>query len=243
MSSKVLVVIPTLNRPELCARAVQSVLMQNYKDWYVIVAMNGFPECLDEWEVKETQYQDAIGKLPLGKGHFMSYYAAGLGMTLNAVLEPALLGKHQQFDYWMNLEDDDVLDPEYLEIMVDALDSDPDVGVVNCLQRQFPREIQSNGGPMNAQRLQKTNWINWPECLWRREVYEKVGAIAEDVGPATDWDYHLRCIAAGVKYHHAEVALVTHHWHDGGKNNSPNYCLLVDGKQYIAKKRAAGAYD
>ena len=53
MSGKVLIVIPTLNRPELCARAVQSVLRQKYKDWGCLVWLNGGPtdELLDSYEL------------------------------------------------------------------------------------------------------------------------------------------------------------------------------------------------
>lgn len=235
MSGKVLVVIPTLNRPKLCARAVESVLRQKYWDWYLVVAINGMPECMDDWAIKEQKYKDAIGDLPLGKGHYMSCHEAGLGVTLNAVLKPALLGECQQFDYWMNLEDDDKLYPDYLKVMVDALETSG-ADVVNCLQRQEPRKLQSAGGAMNADYLQSRNWINWPECLWRREVYERVGPVAEDVGPATDWDYHLRAVKAGIKYHFVGQTLVIHHWHND------NYCLHVDGKGVIAKKKAEGAY-
>ena len=237
---KVLIVIPTLDRPEMCARAVESVLRQKYKNWYLVVAINGFPEYTCDWEEKEQAYRKAIGSLD--SGHFMSIQEAGLGHALNSALSPLLSKRFWESmddpslpDYWMNLEDDDELDTNYLEVMVAALE-ESGADVANCLQRQLPKKVHSNGGVMDTDRLQRGNWINWPMCLWRREVYEKVGSIAEDVGPAADWDYHLRCVAAGIKYHFVDCALVTHHWHGG------NYCLQVDGKGMIARKKAEGAY-
>jgi len=246
MSGKVLIVIPTLNRPELCARAVQSVLRQKYKDWGCLVWLNGGPtdELLDSYELALWSAIDSREGWPR-KTAIETSARSGLGAALNDALlygfdERPFDKRPSQVLYWMNLEDDDELDPDYLEVMVAALE-ESGADVVNCLQRQVPRKIQSDGGPMDAEHLLRRNWINWPMCLWRREVYAKVGPIAEDVGPATDWDYHLRCVAAGIKYHHVEQALVTHHWHDGG-GGSPNYCLQVDGKPHIARKRAGGIY-
>ena len=225
MSGKVLIVIPTLNRPELCARAVESVLRQKYENWECVVVING--------QLKNrSDYLGFLGSPPMNV-HLWKTADTGLGKALNYGIGFGI--KDHLPDYWMNLEDDDELDPEYLEVMVAALE-ESGADVVNCLQRQVPRKIQSNGGPMNTEHILRRNWINWPMCLWRREVYGKVGPIAEDVGPATDWDYHLRCVAAGIKYHHVEQALVVHHWHDG------NYCLQVDGKPHIARRRAGGVY-
>lgn len=237
MSDKVLVVIPTLNRPEMCARAARSVLAQKYENWDCIIALNGMEGCGHE---KATAYTKALGDLLCRPSFYLwRMRESGLGKSLNYGVGLGL--KVTQASYWMNLEDDDELDPDYLEVMVSAaVESGADV--VHCLQRQVPGKIQSDGGPMHPIHLQRRNWINWPMCLWRKEVYEKVGPIAEDVGPSTDWDYHLRCVKAGIKYHFVDRVLVTHHWHSGGKGGTPNYCLLVDGRPYIAKRRAEGVY-
>lgn len=224
MSDKVLIVIPTLNRPEMCARAVQSVLRQKYENWECIVALNGGVKLYGEYDV-------ALADRPANVTLTWTP-RVGLGVTLNDTLAVMCL---LEPDYWMNLEDDDELDPDFLEVMVSAaVESGADV--VHCLQRQVPRKIQSDGGPMHPIYLQRRNWINWPMCLWRKEVYEEVGPIAEDVGPSTDWDYHLRCVKAGIKYHFVDQVLVTHHWH------GDNYCLHVDGTQHIARRRREGVY-
>lgn len=235
MSGKVLIVIPTLNRPKLCARAVESVLKQKYQDWIVLVLINGNPSAVlrDSYMQALSFATDSREGWPR-KTDYEIRERSGLGWALNEAIKYGLR-YHGQFDYWMNLEDDDELDPDYLNVMVEAIESSG-ADVVNCLQRQVPRKIQSDGGPMDANALQRQNWINWPMCLWRKEVYAEVGPISEDVGPATDWDYHLRCTAAGIKYHFVDKVLVTHHWHDD------NYCLHVDGRRIIANKKAKGAY-
>lgn len=228
MTTPILVVIPTLNRPEMCARAVNSLMGQSYQDWHCIVLLNGGHGRLGE-------YEESLGDLlNLSRIELRTIHEAGLGVALNSALDAV-----GDFGMWAVLEDDDEWHRSFLHVMERELRTSG-AGVANCLQQQVPEQIQSNGGPMVAEVIRRMNWINWPECLWRREVYETVGPIAEDVGPATDWDWHLRCVQAGIKYHFVQKTLVTHHWHRD--TASPNYCLAVDGKPYIAKKMQEGRY-
>lgn len=228
MSGKVLIVMPTYLRSHMFKRAIESALAQDYEDWHLALVINGLKRHPEQTEKYLKEYPG----IPNDKVTLVLIQERGIGQALNAGL-----GKSWPFkwEYWMNLEDDDTIDPTYLSKMVDALESHTNCGVVNCLQRQKPKEQQSNGGPITWEIL-NANWINWPQCLWRKSVYDEVGPIAEDVGPAVDWDWHIRCMYAGVKYYHLPQTLMTHYWHN------TNYCTHVDGRPIIAKKIARGDY-
>jgi GT2 family glycosyltransferase len=96
---------------------------------------------------------------------------------------------------------------------------------------------QFDGHKMDLHKIRRDNFINLPMMLWRTGLWETVGGFDEDAGPATDWDWTLRCIQAGAQYHFVDEVLVTHHW------GTDNWCLREDGKPYIMQKMARGSYD
>jgi hypothetical protein len=209
----------------MCARAVDSLLAQTKDMWHCVIAKNGGTEFLGS-------YVAHLGpRLNDQRIRLLVLPGKGLGYALNQALGPFL----PSYRAWANLEDDDEWDPEYLEVMWQHLKSGPDV--VHCLQRQEPQAQQSNGGPMDAERIRRQNWINWPMCLFRAKVYRKVGPICEDCGPSTDWDWHLRCTKAGMEYKFIERDLVTHHWHGS------NYCLSKRKPHVVPKRLEEGVYD
>lgn len=219
-----MVVIPTLNRPKMCTRAVDSLLRQDMRDWSGVIAKNGGTEYLGSYiaELGPRLNDNRIKLLVLP--------ARGLGYALNQALRPFLPG-HQA---WANLEDDDEWDENFLSKMVPHLKG---VDVVHCLQRQEPTQKQSDGGPMDVEKLTRQNWINWPMCLFKTKVYRKVGAICEDCGPGTDWDWHLRCVQAGMEYKFLEIPLVTHHWHGA------NLCLRQRKHPVVRDRIEEGVYE
>ena len=225
----ILVVMPTLDRPRLCARAVDSLRHQTHKDWNLVIAKNGGRELA-------PAYLKYLGKrLDDSRVRFLILPDAGLGYALNE----AVRAYYRGYEYFAILEDDDEWDSHFLTVMLDAVQS-TGADVANCKQRQVPYTLQSNGAPMRPGLLQQGNYINFPMCLFKTELYERVGGFSEDVGPATDWDWHLRCLKAGARYTFVPRQLVTHHWHKEGA--SPNYCLRVDGRPFINKKMQEGAY-
>ena len=221
--SSVLVVIPTWKRPKMCARAVDSLLAQSYDDWECVISKNGGTECLGSYVAElGPRINDKRIRMLVLPGR-------GLGYALNQALLPFLAG-HQA---WANLEDDDEWDEDFLNIMIRELCG---VDIVHCLQRQEPMEKQSNGGKMNTTRLTRSNWINWPMCLFKNRVYKRVGPIAEYAGASTDWDWHLKCVQAGMEYKFVEKTLVTHHWHGG------NYCTKEKKNAKVLNRIEKGFY-
>lgn len=226
--NRVLVIVPTLSRPQLCARALDSLVAQNFGSWDCVIAKNGGSERLGQYvaELGPRLNDNRIRMLVLPK--------RGLGYALNEAI--AHFGAdHRAF---ANLEDDDEWDPDFLRIMYRELNR-TGADIVHCYQRQEPRARQSNGGPMSTSEIRVHNWVNWPECLCRVKLWHTVGGVCQEAGPATDWDWHLRCLQAGAKYHFVPETLVTHHWHES------NYCIQNrdDGKQFVLQRVQEGFYD
>ena len=226
--SRVLVVIPTLERSSMCRRAVDSLLAQSFTEWNLVIAKNG-------GSAHVSAYAETLGKvLDDPRVRLLVLPGSGLGYALNEGIERYI----SSFSYFANLEDDDEWDSGFLEVMVSTLQLSG-ADVANCLQRQVPMKRQSNGGPMHPGAIRRHNWINFPMCLYRADLYHRVGGFSVDAGPATDWDFHLRALSVGAKYAFVDQVLMTHHWH------SSNYCVVSQGEglRFIRSQVAAGVYD
>lgn len=224
MRAEILVVIPTCNRPALCRRAVDSLLAQQSKDWVLVIAKNGGSRDLDRY------FRTLKAKLNDARVRMLVLPEAGLGYALNEAV-----GRYGDYEYFAVLEDDDEWKPEFLATLRDAMVT-TGADVVHCRQRQTPEPKQSDGAPMDKERLRIVNWINFPMCLFRMELFGRLRGFTNAAGPATDWDWNLRCVAAGARYEFIDRALVTHHWHDD------NYCVKVDGRPFVMERLHRGVY-
>jgi len=222
-TARVLVIIPTVNRSRMCGKAVQSLLQQTYDDWNLVIAKNGTGPL---W-----RYHKMLGDLlEDSRVHLLVLPGTGLAYALNKTLARCGAGH----EFFANLEDDDEWHPEFLETMVGALEKGGDVA--HCLQLQKPRRRQHPGGPMDTRAIKAENWINFPMCLFRTSLW---GDIQFDpaAGPATDWDWHLRCLQAGARYKFVPKTLVTHWWHGA------NWCLRANRTDFIKERIAKGVYN
>lgn len=117
--ARVLIGIPTYNRPELVREAVKSVLNQTFQDWRAIVSDNvssgDAPERVRKWveEIGDPrltffqQTEENGGEYLQGRYFFKEARNGGE-------------------EFMIILHDDDVLGPDYVKIAIDALAGRPD---------------------------------------------------------------------------------------------------------------------
>jgi glycosyltransferase involved in cell wall biosynthesis len=226
MPPKVIVIIPTLNRAETCKRALKSLLNQSYKNWHLVIAKNG-------WMTDFKNYTKQLNHfLPKSNVSMLILPRKGLGYALNEASRAFL----NSAKYFAILEDDDEWDKEFLTTMVNALDNNNNADIAHCMQIQKPKQIQSNGAPVDISIIRRQNYINFPMCLFRTVLFDKLNGFCDEAGPATDWDWHLRNLKSGSKYLFIEKQLVTHHWHGS------NYCLEANNDAFIRKRFEDGIY-
>jgi glycosyltransferase involved in cell wall biosynthesis len=107
--------IPTYNRPRDLSRAVESVVAQTYKNWEIIITDNSpgneSADIAAKWTDPRIRY-------------FKNGGNCGPTISSNRAFLMAR-GKYVQL-----LMDDDLIKPKFLELMVDAFEKNPTVGVV-----------------------------------------------------------------------------------------------------------------
>jgi glycosyltransferase involved in cell wall biosynthesis len=117
--AKVLVGIQTRNRPEYVPEAIRSVLNQTLRDVRVVVSDDASNESAS------ASVQSLIRQIGDPR---VSYHYHPVGIKEYG--QGRFLFKECAEEYFAILHDDDVLDPTYLEVMVEILDRNPSLAFV-----------------------------------------------------------------------------------------------------------------
>jgi glycosyltransferase involved in cell wall biosynthesis len=184
--------------------AIGSLKTQSFSDWECII--------VDDGSTDETLQLAQALMLADGRVRFLSQQNCGPSAARNRGLEEAR-GRYVQF-----LDADDLLEREKLKLHVDHLDQHPGDGIVYSDVRYFPDEDPTNRfyglsgeeGPwvaliaesqepiLTKLLLGNIMAVNCP--LVRKSTLEEVGAFDEAIRGCEDWDYWLRCAAAGIHF-------------------------------------------
>jgi glycosyltransferase involved in cell wall biosynthesis len=201
------IVLPTYNGSTYLPEAIESCLVQTYRNWELIVvddcSHDATPKIIADYVTRDPRIRtirhDTNRKLPsaLNTGH-----AAAKG------------------SYLMWTSDDNRFLPAAIEEMTSFLEEHPMVGLVytDCVL------IDETGrylGDYPAQPASKLAYMNslGPCVLYRRSVYETLGAYDPDLFLAEDYEYWLRA------YRRFELAplhktLYEYRWHSDSLTNT-----------------------
>lgn len=122
--ARVFIGIPTLNRPDMVREAIHSVLAQSYCDWAAVVSDNlstgNTSAQVAEYVSNINDKRLTFFQQPVNEGEY------GQGRLFFK------LAREADSDYLVILHDDDVLEPNYLEQAIAALDKHPDASFFVC---------------------------------------------------------------------------------------------------------------
>jgi glycosyltransferase involved in cell wall biosynthesis len=139
---------------------------------------------------------------------------SGLVPALNAGLDACTA------PYVARMDADDVSHPRRLKLQAELLDRHPEVGVVSCLIRHFPRRRVEEGfrlyeewlnGLVTPEAIARERFVEspvaHPSAMVRRELLEGVGGY-RDQGWPEDYDLWLRLIEGGAVFAKVERLLL-----------------------------------
>jgi glycosyltransferase involved in cell wall biosynthesis len=186
---EVSVIIPTWNRRELVARAIDSVLAQTRPVEEIIV--------IDDGSTDGTG--DFLAHRYGARLRYVRQDNAGVSAARNRGL--ALAGGR----YLALLDSDDSWLPEKTALQIALLEADPRLGMVVCNVRResvdgglidiFDRRGQIPEDGPALRHVLRNPALAPVSALFRREVYETVGGFDESLRTAEDLDFHLRVAA------------------------------------------------
>jgi glycosyltransferase involved in cell wall biosynthesis len=141
-------------------------------------------------------------------------------------------------EYIQFLDADDLIEPQKFEQQVEYLEAHPEVDIVYGSMRYFKTEVPderlywvwgenkpwmpetSGSGREGLTALVRQNIMVINSPMIRRRVVDAVGLFDNKLPPAEDWDYWLRCAAAGMRFEFKDLpgTLALVRWHSSSSS-------------------------
>ena len=194
--AKVSVVIPIKGRPQLFEMTAQSLVEQTFPHWEALVVDDG--SSVDEFRrITEIAGRDQRMRLMKNPGPRRGASAcrnAGLAATRG--------------EYIVFLDSDDALAPTCLQRRVEVMKSNPDIDfavfptsifrVIPGDTRLFWNQFTSENDLDRFLRFDMPWHTSGP--IWKKASLRLKGPWDERVLSSQDWEFHIRAIAAGLRY-------------------------------------------
>jgi glycosyltransferase involved in cell wall biosynthesis len=201
MEPAVSIVIPAYNVTPYVATALDSVFAQTFQNFEVIVVNDGCPDSVNLERVL-TAYQSRI--------RYIRQENAGVGSARNTAVAAARAPLIAQLD------PDDWWEPDYLEVQLRLLESNPALDLIYCNGIYFGnpalkgREVMdyapSDGEVTLARLLDAKVNINY-SALIRKQAILRAGNFDPALRTSEDFDLWIRMLKAGsfIGYHRAPL--------------------------------------
>lgn len=226
---KVSVVIPTYNRVNNLKRALESVLNQTYENLEIIVVSDGSTDGTDNFMNSFRKRDSRI--------EYVSYFPnKGGNYARNRGIKAA------QGEYIAFLDDDDEWEKEKIELQLNEIKKNPNVGLVytgiNIIYNQ--ENINYYSLPKKSGNLSKdiliSNHIGTTSSVMvKTDLVHNVGMFDENLRALQDYDLWIRiCQKTEVSY--VNKPLVRYYNSTSNKQISDDVKKYEDAIEYINKK-------
>jgi glycosyltransferase involved in cell wall biosynthesis len=208
---RVSVIIPTYNCDRFLPEAIDSILMQTYQDYEIIVVDDGSTDKTRQvlepyWNKICYVYQDN----------------QGVAVARNRGIKIA------QGEFVAFLDHDDLFLPNKLALQVECFEAQPQVGMVHTGWRRvnYKREAIQDVEPWHqVPVLDLENWVRWMPILFsaimfRRGWLEEVGGLNTEYKQVSDVELVQRLVLRGCQTAWVQEITVCYREHD--RNDSLN---------------------
>ena len=219
------VIVTSYNYAHYIGQTIASVLAQTYNNWELIIGDDGSID--NSLEVIRSFHDPRISVIA-------SETNRG-GATAYAEAYKLCQGK-----YFGSLDSDDYMEPSKLEKQVQFLEEHPDVDIVGT----FVLEVDGNGqliGDAGVHQQwfnqeidlnQADNWL-WQNhlchssALIRKTFHDRVGLTNADLPYTADYEFWVRCLIAGGRFHVLPEKLTYYRAHGSNvTHKNPRHSLM-----------------
>ena len=193
------IVIPVYNtRAQYLRKAIQSVMLQTYIDWELIIVNDG---SIQQETLDELQYIEELETL------FHITIIHQKNKKIPGALNTGI--RHMCGTWWAGLSSDDRWYPRKLEKQVEFIEKHPEAQVLYT-DWEFIDEkgnmVQSYEEPEFTDRKEAQKYIindhfgNWSSMMIHREVFEKIGLFNENYPTREDYEMNIRILNQYLMY-------------------------------------------
>jgi hypothetical protein len=227
-----------------CIESLKKITYPNYKIIIVDNASSG-----DDVRILKDKYEDYLDIVANDKNYG---FPEGCNFGIRHAFEKGT-------DYILLLNNDTIVDPEFLTTLVQTAEADKSIGVVGSVvyYYYYPNKIQYIGGKINwllgingtyindqedrgqYREVIEQDYVPATSCIIRKEVVDKVGYLdAYYFFAIEEFDYCTRIKRGGFRIIFQPKSKIWHKWKASGEKLSK----FPETQSLINKKVGAGAY-
>jgi len=195
------IIMPAYNADACIASAIESVLIQNYRNFELII--------VDDGSTDNTR--DMVAGFEDQKIKYFYQENAGPAAARNLALKKA------NGAFIVNLDADDMITPDFIARHLQEFEKHPEVDLIYCddlLIDENDKPIRAITRPEYSDRkslirdLFRSGFpvVPFRTCI-RKEVFDKIGLFDEQLLVAEDYDMMRRFVKNDLKMHHLKDAL------------------------------------
>ena len=220
------VVMPTYNYGRFIKRALNSVLVQTYQNYEIIVVDDASD---DDTKDIVNQYHDQRIKYIKHNKNYGPSQARNTGI------------KASQGTYIAFLDSDDVWMPDKLEAQINVFMNGPEnLGLVHTSMQTFDEKTQKiSVGPSHPYRgqvledLLRANQVGNSSVMIKREYLDKAGDFDVSMRGCEDWDMWIRVSRSCLfEFIDKELVIFTAH----SSNSSADMRRMISGREIMLNK-------
>ncbi len=206
---QVSIIVPSYNRAEFIPATLDSILAQSFKDFELIFVDDGSTDNTEAILFKYTTQDSRVKYIKQANSERAVARTNGM--------------KQAQGNYFALVDSDDIWYANKLEKQIEVLESQAEIvfcyAAVNRINldgkrvKTAPRQHQGHSGYIYSDLLIR-NFIPSVTPVFRREIFDKVGAQNTEFIPYEDWDFWLRISLEG-KFFHIKESLGDYRLHPG----------------------------
>ena len=171
------IILPTFNRSQYLQRAINSVLNQSYSNWELVIVNDG---STDDTDALLRAYQNDPKIIIVNSDHVGCASSRNLGLSLS------------QGTYITYLDDDNYYDPNYLQIIIDHLQSQPEKLTAYGYLASKEHDKKSVNREFDRTKLLHFNYIDMNVFVHHRSLYLSLGGMDERLTRLIDYELVLR---------------------------------------------------
>ena len=195
------IIMPAYNAAEYIAEAIESVLIQNYRNFELII--------VDDGSTDNTK--DIIAGFKDEKIKYFYKENAGAASARNLAM------KESKGDFLITLDADDMMAPDFIAKHLQQFEKHPETDLVYCDDYLIdedgkPTRVSENPEYPDRKSLIRDLFrygcpiVPFRTCI-RKSVFDKIGFFDEDLLVGEDYDMMRRFVKSGLKIHHLKDAL------------------------------------
>lgn len=226
---KVSIIICSYNREKLIGRAVESILLQSFTDFEIIVIDDASTDNTEQ-VVRSLMQKDLRIKYYKNKTNLGISKSRNYGVKLSNGEYIAMLDSD---DYW--------IDNFKLQKQIEILDNDKNIGLIGSAIRcedENEKFIKNDIFNREDTKIRKVilskNQFAQSSVLFRKDIFQETGGYDENLEVCEDYDLWLK-IGKVSKYANIQDVSTAYMIHSGGISKSKKLLITTTTNQIIDK--------